>query len=153
MAARVVGTILALCVCFDISLAFVVPTSSMLRLAGVSRGSIGLSTGLQVRKARSACSSLSMKLPSQRDPTSEEIEAQRAYEAELEKRYILENSGLGYRKNSQDSLLAVMGENCIFVFWVLYDNYSCSGASIIILPLIFVGIAIATGYVPLDYLR
>jgi hypothetical protein len=28
-----------------------------------------------------------------------------------------------------------------------------AGASIIIVPLVFVGIAIATGYIPLDYLR
>ncbi|EKX36617.1 hypothetical protein GUITHDRAFT_165676 [Guillardia theta CCMP2712] len=56
-------------------------------------------------------------------------------EEEMAKKYYEQNSGLGYRKNDQDVLLFA------------------TGALILFIPLIFVGIAIATGYVPLDYLR
>jgi hypothetical protein len=111
MAARL-ASVFALCACLGLSSAFVVPHGGNLRLAAsgiAARKSATLALHSAGRK-RNVCSSLTMKLPSQRDPTPEELEAQRAYEIEMEKRYIKENSGLGYRKNSQDSLLAVMGK-------------------------------------------
>ncbi len=104
----------ALCVCgviVQISSAFMISNGGNIRLNSIRalafRKNMLLLSPVSGRK--SACTAVTMKLPSQRDPTPEEIEAQRAFEAEMEKRYIKENSGLGYRKNSQDSLLAFMG--------------------------------------------
>jgi hypothetical protein len=107
-------TVFALCLCgimMQMSSAFMISHGRNVRLNPIRalafRKNMGLSAHASGRK--SACTGVTMKLPSQRDPTPEEIEAQRAYEVEMEKRYIKENSGLGYRKNSQDSLLAFMG--------------------------------------------
>ena len=56
-------------------------------------------------------------------------------EAEMERKYIKENSGTGYRKNKQDGLLFTMG------------------ILILLIPFVAVSIAIGTGYIPLDYVR
>jgi hypothetical protein len=109
-----VRTILAICMCgiiVQISSGFMISHGGNIRLNSIRalafRKNMGLSAHISGRKT--VCTGVTMKLPSQRDPTPEEIEAQRAFEVEMEKRYIKENSGLGYRKNSQDSLLAFMG--------------------------------------------
>ena len=56
-------------------------------------------------------------------------------EAEMERRYRQQNSGVGYRKNNQDGLLFAMG------------------GMILLIPFIAVGITIGTGYIPLEYVR
>mmetsp|Transcript_45965 Transcript_45965/g.115261 ORF Transcript_45965/g.115261 Transcript_45965/m.115261 type:complete len:136 (+) Transcript_45965:53-460(+) len=119
--------------------AFQAPLASRASLALRSSQASALQSGGVMRKGRTAAGSLKMVDEEQerlfREREAAEIAAKRAQEEENERRYIQQASGLNYRKNNQDGLLAAMG------------------ASIIIIPLIFVVIAVATGYIPLDYLR
>ena len=79
----------------------------------------------QMQRRKGAAASLRMQ----------ESEKPEIDEAEMAKRYQQQNSGMGYRKNKQDGLLFTMG------------------IMILLIPMIAVGIAIGTGYIPLDYVR
>ena len=162
--------VLAYC---SLASAFVAPSANLvnLRLRG-SSPALSLGSSAMRRKGRAQIAMMVTPEEEARFRAAEdaEIARKRAEAAEMEKRYYKENSGLGYRRNEQDGLIFVMG-NCSFpsllhtTLWWLLAFVSClphpfclpccftPGAMIIILPVVFVGIAIATGYVPLDYLR
>mmetsp|Transcript_17273 Transcript_17273/g.33900 ORF Transcript_17273/g.33900 Transcript_17273/m.33900 type:complete len:137 (+) Transcript_17273:43-453(+) len=108
-----------------------------LTLRGNSHASALSQSGGSIRRASKAV--LKMVDPEQerlfREREAAEIAARRAKEDEDERKYIQQSSGLNYRKNSQDKLIFA------------------GGLMILIIPFVFVAIAIGTGYVPLDYLR
>jgi hypothetical protein len=156
----------------SVATAFVLPTASMAQSLKLRSGGLSPSARCGAmahrRTGRAQISMMATQDENEarfRAAEDAEIARRRAEEKDLEKRYRQENSGLGFRKNQQDGLIFAMGK-CLDDSWNRLFRSDChilshllrsvrlfSGGLIIVLPLVFVGIAIATGYVPLDYLR